>query len=400
MLKRLGIAPLLLVSIYLVLSMATPARGAGPTCYWGLDEGSGAHVSDSIGSQNGTLHAVAWTPAAIILDSTGRMWDLGSGKSGPASALDFSGMDSYLEVSDSPVLNSSEFSVIFWASPDSSGDWANLMGKQYYDVDKQAGWMVCWDAGSPRMLRLIVYSSSHTESSSPPVPMDLGKWAHLAFTVGNGSISAYKNGELVGRSPLNGYLPSSELLRIGKASGSSNYFDGMVDEVLFYSSSLGDNDIRSLYQSYNVTTSINSPTAVEVGSNSAIQGQEIELVARLLDKRGRVVVGAHVYFHLDGQSLGDVSTDSRGYARQRFLPQEASTHNLAVTFGGVNGLDGSAKTVQLTVTQAASMQQYLLYAGVVAAIVLGVVMVLILSRRREPSSEELAKTIRDGLKYY
>jgi hypothetical protein len=113
---------------------------------------------------------------------------------------------------------------------------------------------------------------------------------------------------------------------------------------------------------------------------------------------GRVVVGAHVYFHLDGQSLGDVSTNSRGYARLRFSPQEESTHSLAVTFCGVNGLDGSARSVQLTVMQAASMQQNLLYAGVGVAIALGVVTVLILSRRRGPSGEELAQTIRDNLK--
>jgi len=89
-----------------------------------------------VGGLSGSIHgAVGWSPATVLSgpgNSSKRLLDLGADVNGSAWALDFDGTSGYVEVTDTPVLNSDSFSIAFWASPDKTADWDNVMGKQLY----------------------------------------------------------------------------------------------------------------------------------------------------------------------------------------------------------------------------------------------------------------------------
>jgi hypothetical protein len=151
------------------------APDAEPAAYWSFDDGVGSSTaSEFISGLRGTLSGgVSWSAAVVLLANRSvPVWDL-SGGTESAWAIDFDGKSGFVEVPDADVLRSSSFSIAFWAAPDSSGDWDNLMGKQVYQDGKQSGWMICWDSSSPRRLTLFIFDQNHMASSSAGVPMSV-----------------------------------------------------------------------------------------------------------------------------------------------------------------------------------------------------------------------------------
>jgi hypothetical protein len=357
-----------------------------------MDDGSGSQITDPVGGYNGTLHKASWTPSAVVINSSGRLLDLSSSRAKPSWALDFD-KDSYVEVPDAPALNPKNFSLAFWLAPDTSSDWANVIGKQHYATGESTGWTISWDAGSPRSIVLHGFTSFNSESSSVEVPVALGEWTHLVFTVGESKIAAYKNGRLIGQTPSEDFLPTTEPFRIGGGYGNSHYFDGLIDNVLFYNTSLTQSEVQDLYRSY--ITTPQGFTVLEMNKTSLTLGQEMTIVARLVDQRGNALVGANVSFQISGKSLGTATTDSRGFARVPYNAKELGTFSLTAEFAGIGAYGGSAQTVQLVVTQGQS--QYALFGVIGAALVLGAVAIS-RRRRRGGQSEDLEQAIRDLLR--
>ena len=393
--KKLSPASLVLTVLLILGTLLSPATaiGGNPVASWNMDDGSGSLTTDSVGGHKGTLYGASWTPAAVVINSSGNLLDLGSDNIGLSWALDFNGKDSYVEIPDALALRSANLSIAFWVSPDASSDWVNVMGKQHYVTGELAGWVISWDAGSPRRMLLHGYTQSHSESFSVGVPVTLGEWAHLVFTVGGGRITAYKNGRPVGVTTSESFLPTTEPFRIGKAYGSSHYFDGLIDNVLFYNTSLTEKEVQSLYESY--ASAAQRFTVVELGQVSTILDRETAITARLVDQRGSVLAGANVSFHLNGQALGTVTTDSRGLARILYRPLDLGTYSLTAEFAGIGSYNGCAQTVQLVVAQ--DQTQYALFGVMGAALALGAVVVGRRRRRRRWSEEDLERAIKDLL---
>ena len=368
--KRTVVTLILLVMLLGLLPSVAPASGDdSPVTSWRFDEGPGnTWVSDTMSGLNGSIHGgVAWSPAPVFTEpsnSSKRLLDLGAGINGSAWALDFDGKSGYVEVTDMPVLDSTCFSVAFWASPDSSGDWDNVMGKQLYQDGNQSGWMICWDSSTPRMLRLLVFDEAHAESSSVGVPMTIGEWAHIVFTVGDGSIGTYKNGLFLGESVPNGYQPVSDPFRIGKAYGNGHYYDGLLDDVRIYGEVLDRLEVRRLYVSY--CSGDHRFTVVETSDVSAAMGNNVTLSARLVDQKGRAAVGARVIFHMGNITLGTVITDSRGLAQLSLNASTAGTFPLLVETPGTIHLDGAGQAIKLVVASATSFTQQIIVYGLCA----------------------------------
>jgi hypothetical protein len=366
--KKIVVSLIFLVMVLGLLPRVTLALGNDtPVTSWGFDEGPGSSwVSDSVGGLRGSFHGgVGWSPAPVLSgpgNSSELLLDLGAGVNGSAWALDFDGRSGYVEVTDMPVLDSAIFSIAFWASPDKSGDWDNVMGKQLYQDGEQSGWMLCWDSSSPRMLRLIIFDEAHAESSSVGVPLALGEWAHVVYIVGNGSISAYKNEVFLGQTGLRGYQPVAEPYRIGRAYGDGHYYDGLIDDVRIYGEVLDEAHVRGLYQSY--YSGDRRFTVVEASDVSAALGDKVLLLARLVDQRGRAAVGASVSFHMGNITLGTVTTDSRGLAQVSLNASTAGTFPLLVETPGTIHLDGAGQETKLVVASPGSVTPQIILYGV------------------------------------
>jgi hypothetical protein len=386
-LKGLRLVSTILV-ILILATLQNPvsiARGSRKDASWGMNQGSDTGT-DLVGGSNGTLHGASWSPAAVVFNSSGSSWDLGTGVRG---GLEFNGKDTYVEVPDSPHFRLENFSVAFWVLPDTSSDYVNVMGKQYSGAGQQAGWVVSLNnmlgEDNLTLMHLIVFGPSHTTTYSAGVPIDLAMWTHLVFTVDNRTIAAYKNGILVGKVASNGYLPTNEPLRIGKAYGDSHYFEGLVSEVQYYNSSLTETDVQDLYMSY--ATTKQHTTVIELNQIAMNQGQETPITAKLIDQLGRVLVGVQVSFYLNTHDragyLGTVTTDSRGYARIVSGPHDPGNYSLTAEFDGEGQYLGCAQTVEATVANSFPQQpQQVLFGtiGTIGIILFGVA--LVAKRRR------------------
>jgi hypothetical protein len=302
------------------------------------------------------------------------MLNLGEGSTN-SSALDFNGKDSYVEISDSSALRATVFSIVFWVAPDSSGDWIPILGKQSESQDQHAGWIVTWDNSSPRQICLIAYSASNS-SLGARIPVPLGEWTHVAFTYQSSQIAAYQNGELVEVTSSPGFQPSTDPLRISRAFSSSGCFDGLIDNIQYYNTSLTNTEVRDLYRSYAFVA--DGPTTLQMSQITTNQGQETTISARLVDYNGSAIAGANIAFYTDNQNVGTAITDSRGYARILFRPLDSGTYSLIGEFRGIAGYDGSAQTVRVTVNNNVLSQQLIMGAtGAAGAAALAVGLILV-----------------------
>jgi hypothetical protein len=342
-----------------------------------MDDGSGTIVTDQRGGHHGLVFGASWTPSATVINSSGFMFSLGKGNSN-FSALDFNGQDNYVEIPDSFDLRARNFSIAFWIAPDSSGDWISIFGKHSKSQNQQAGWIVTWDNSSPRQICLIAYSASNN-SFGASIPIPLGEWTHVAFTYESNRIAAYQNGELVQITLSPGFQPSTGPLRIGQTPSSSGFFDGMIDDVQYYNTSLADTEVRSLYRSYAFVA--DGPTTLQLNQITTNQGQGIAISARLVDQNGSSIAGADIAFYTDNDNIGTAMTDSRGYTRILFKPQDVGTYSLIGEFRGIAGYDGSAQTVQVTVTSNSLPQPTVIGAVGMAGTAALVVGVLLVRRR-------------------
>ena len=158
-----------------------------------------------------------------------------------------------------------------------------------------------------------------------------------------------------------------------------------------------DDDVEILHGGYGYsgTGSLQISTVLEAVEISITPGAENWLGARLLDKRGRVLVGAPLSFSVNGNALGTGSTDNRGFVWMPYWPGTSNKLSLTVAFNGAEGFAKASDTVQLAApTQTAPLQQYAIIAAVAAA-TLGVVTVLVYYRRR--MSQDLTESLREDL---
>ena len=86
--------------------------------------------------------------------------------------------------------------------------------------------------------------------------IEAGRWYHIAVTydwsypVSNPSLKLYINGKLEKHNVSAGFInyPTNPLFRIGDIFGSTNNFQGIIDEVCFYKRALAEIEIIRLYE--------------------------------------------------------------------------------------------------------------------------------------------------------
>jgi len=89
-------------------------------------------------------------------------------------------------------------------------------------------------------------------SSTIPYAVDPYEWTHLVMTRCGTNLSVYKNGvlhtSLTATTTRNGDLPGNGDLQIGAFVSSFYRFDGMLDELAFFSRTLSYGEIKNMYK--------------------------------------------------------------------------------------------------------------------------------------------------------
>jgi hypothetical protein len=207
--------------------------GGGPVGYWKFDEGSGTIAHDSSGNGNdGVIHTATWTDGIV------------------GKALHFNGVDSWVEVPNSPTLTGlSQITVEAWIQEDSIT--AQLKGI----VSKCDGWAPPTNAeyflGTNENGKVFFETDHGTaifSAQTTPLITEAGRWYHVAGTWSGDTYTIYVDGAPVlsgictPQTTLSNTLP----VQIGRhGSWSWVYFQGVIDEVKIYNYGRTGEEIES-----------------------------------------------------------------------------------------------------------------------------------------------------------
>jgi PKD repeat protein len=204
----------------------------GLTAYWTFDDGSGTTALDSSGNGNtGILHGATWTTAGKV-----------------NGALHFNGINSWVEVPDSDRVDlQKNFTVACWVYPDVHvGNYNMLVSKHQPNINDDHSWY--W--GIKNDVSTFVNWAGPEIHGTQDIP--LNSWTHVAITYIDATTSFcfYNNGQLDTQLDADLSLRNiDKMLFIGSENGTTNFYNGLMDDVRIYNRALTSDEIHELYQS-------------------------------------------------------------------------------------------------------------------------------------------------------
>jgi hypothetical protein len=184
--------------------------------YWPFDEGSGTTVGDASGHGNdGTVYGPTWVP----------------GISG--SALDFDGVDDYVEVPDAHSLSGSTVTIDFWIKPNRV-DREQILVNKYYDMDSsRSEYLVKLGDALDNGEKAGLVSIGDETIQSADVISNVGQWYHIVAVVRGCQSRIYVDADPVATGCLSPMSNTTTPLVIGRYAVSYHHqaFDGVIDEV-------------------------------------------------------------------------------------------------------------------------------------------------------------------------
>jgi hypothetical protein len=203
--------------------------------WWQFDESAGTIAHDPASGNNGTVHGATWTGGQIN------------------GALDFDGIDDYVSVPDSEILdfNTGDLTVSLWIKPADLGD-GGIVGK--YDSWAEYNYAIWYEGG---ILYFEVGYSGETVISSTVVNT-ANQWYHIAGTYDHNYVKLYVNGQEVDSESENrdlGEVTGPLCIGTVRYDGTSShwfnetndYFNGLIDDTRIYDRALSAAEILQLY---------------------------------------------------------------------------------------------------------------------------------------------------------
>ena len=209
------------------------SNGEGLVGYWAFDENTGTNAYDSSREGNdGTLYDANATNAD---GDTPPQWV--SGKFG--NALEFDGMDDYVDCGNDESLNFSGKNVqtiALWLYPRViPGDVVSIAKRNNYQIYINGSGYVYYDSFGD------AFTSFHSTSALTP-----SKWYHVVAVADGSNAKIFIDGTENGVQSIRGnFTDDGNNLLIGGYSG--YYFNGTIDEVKIFNRSLTAQEIRAEY---------------------------------------------------------------------------------------------------------------------------------------------------------
>ena len=195
------------------------------TAHWSFDEGNGSILIDnSEYGNNGTIYGATWT----------------KGKYG--KALSFDGVNNYVSIPNSPILNpDSDLSVEAWIYPLDTD-------REYQIIGKNKQFMLridpSYDLGT---VSFFVWINGYPEPRARGIVLPANVWSHVVGTYNGVQVKIYVNGQLAGSSYRSGLIDNTtNPVTIGNIYG--HYFTGSIDEVHIYNRALSEQEVKEHYE--------------------------------------------------------------------------------------------------------------------------------------------------------
>ncbi|OYT41627.1 MAG: hypothetical protein B6U78_02695 [Candidatus Aenigmarchaeota archaeon ex4484_224] len=161
-------------------------------------------------------------------------------------AIKFDGIDDYIEVENSTSLNPSKITMIAWIR-------LNGYSSAYQSIIEHGN-----GGGTRYQLRIIPTPSNRLEVSVgngsvytmvSGSQINLHKWYFVGATADGDIVKVFINGELVNQKVQQAPITSTTTpIRIGNRNDNKQYFNGTIDEVMIFNTSLTQDQIKALYE--------------------------------------------------------------------------------------------------------------------------------------------------------
>ena len=215
--------------------------GDSPVGYWRLGEKSGATAGDSAGANPGAYRngALLGQPSLLAGDSAN-------------SAVRFDGTNDYVNIPSSSSLSpTARVSVEAWIKPaalPSAGNFASVASKpESYSIQ----------FNGPRLEFTIMQSGTRRRLQAPAGTVAVGQTYHVVGTYDGATQRLYVNGTQVASASLTGAITTnSNELDIGSWNEGSEDFNGTIDEVAVYNSTLPAARVLAHYQAGSPATQL------------------------------------------------------------------------------------------------------------------------------------------------
>ena len=173
----------------------------------------------------------------------GAAWSEGEGYDG-YGAYNFS--DDHIDLNNLDIYGD-EMSISLWVRADNLDGDARLISKASSTAEQDHYWMI---SERNNLLRFRLKTDSTTTLIADNGTIKTGAWTHVVVSYDGTEMVIYKDGNVVGRTPKTGTISSDNSVPawIGGNPDGSNWFDGMIDEVMIFNRSLSENQVQKLYQ--------------------------------------------------------------------------------------------------------------------------------------------------------
>lgn len=156
--------------------------------------------------------------------------------------LRFDGTDDF--VTTAYVPSTTAFSVAFWIKL--TAFVSNQRFVDWQDAGPANGFTI-FTSSANQQIRFRVNNDTVTQVDIATNNLELNKWYHVVCTYTNDSAKLYLNGVEVASDTSVTMTAATATLTVGKRSGSSNFGNCWLDEVLIYEKVLSATEISNLY---------------------------------------------------------------------------------------------------------------------------------------------------------
>jgi hypothetical protein len=196
-----------------------------------MDEGEGAVIYDETSNHNdGTIYGATWTTAGKV-----------------NSALDFDGVDDYVDCGNGASLNITDaITIEAWVKQTSANSYAAIVTK---GQGPDYGYLYQFNAETRKPVLYLMGAHQSWDSADTAIPLDV--WSFISVTYDGTYIRYFLNGNpdgIVTASPGGGITPNTVNLSIGSRAGNGDYFNGTIDEVRVLRKALSADEIYRCYQ--------------------------------------------------------------------------------------------------------------------------------------------------------
>lgn len=330
----------------LVVISADPSAADVPVHYE-FEEGEGTTAANT-----GTDSAVG---PAVLTGTTG--WSE-NGVLGGALELPGGGNENAADLPDNLLQGAADFTTSFWVRPDAKANWIGLFhigdglagDGSFFQIQMQT------DAAGPTGLAATFKAKGSSAQERiyavPTQDVVAERWNHVAFTRTGSTGTLYLDGEpIASRDDL-----TIDMTDVGPTAnnwlGRNGFpdpaYNGLMDDVRVYTSTLTDDDIAGLYEA---GTALRTTTTVTVDPASPSPYEEPLTVSASVEGEDDAPAGGTAALWVDGDSVGEVVELADGEATFPELTLGPGAHEIEVRYAADDGWRDSTGTVTHTVSR-------------------------------------------------